>query len=189
MLLRVAVAIALGFFVAGEPAFACLYPPPPLKLPGEAEEAWKKRATEQLNAHIQEAHRATEAKYFVQAHAIYFARIIRSEEIKVDGTPYGRRVVVKPLEAIRGPLRSATLELRDRELTSCGLDGDGWATWGQVSHIVVVFEGVENEGMSFHSSIFSEMAAEAMHPKLVEAWSRWKARANFLYDSGSEKER
>src|SRR6185369_4545997 len=90
MPLRVAVAIALGFFVAGEPAFACLYPPPPLKLPGEAEEAWKKRATEQLNAHIQEAHRATEAKYFVQAHAIYFARIIRSEEIKVDGTPYGR---------------------------------------------------------------------------------------------------
>ena len=48
--------------------------------------------------------------------------------------------------AIKGDLPYGQIKIKDRELTSCGLAGDGPTTWGNVNQIVIVFDGVHNEG-------------------------------------------
>ena len=78
---------------------------------------------------------------------------------------------MKPLQAIKGTSPGDTLLLTDRELTSCGLGGDGPATSGGVGHVAIVFEGVRNEGMKYRSRRYSVLASKASEPKLVQAWA------------------
>jgi hypothetical protein len=163
-------------------ASACLYPPAPPRLRDETEAQYQVRATATLHSYLKESARKIEAGYFVEAANVYFAKIVKSEEINVDGTPFARKVTARPLEKIKGSVPAGPLVLRDRELTSCGLDGDGPATAGGVSHIVIVFDGVRNTGMHYRSRTYAVLAAEAQHPDLIRAWEAWKARANFTYD-------
>jgi hypothetical protein len=161
---------------------ACVYPPPSPQRANETDAQYKARTGSEFEAYLSASSKETEASYFGQADRIFFARIIRSEEINVGGSPYARRIVVKPLQAIKGALPSRPLILKDRELTSCGLGGDGPATWGGVGHVAIVFEGVQNEGMEYRSQRYAVLASEASEPKLVKAWAAWRATANFTFD-------
>lgn len=161
---------------------ACVYPPPSPRQASETEAQHEVRARTELNSYLKENARKTEAAYFDQAKNVYFARIIRSEEISVDGSPFARQVTLRPLQAIRGSLPPKAFKLRDRELTSCGLGGDGPATWGSVSHIAIVFDDVRNVGMNYRSRTYAVLASETQHPELGKAWGTWKAGANVTYD-------
>ena len=160
-------------------ASACLYPPPSPPRPDETQAQYQARATAELNAYLKDWARKEEARYFAEAKQVYLARIVRSEEIRVGGTPFARRATLRPLEAIRGTLPPGRIEIRDRELTSCGLDGDGPAAWGGVSHMAIVFDGVDN---GYRSHRYAILASEAQHAPLVQAWTAWKARSDFTYD-------
>ena len=161
---------------------ACLYPPPPPRQADETDAQYKDRSTKALEAYITAASRKRETSYFHEADRVFFARIIQSEEIAVGGAPYARRVVVRPLQGIKGTPPRRAFSLTDRELTSCGLNGDGPATSGSVGHIAIVFDGVRNEGLSYRSRRYALLASDASDPELVKAWGAWKETASFSFN-------
>jgi hypothetical protein len=162
----------------GSVASACLPPPPSLQKPGELDAQYRARVTAEYESASKESARQEEAKYFGQAKRIYLARVIASEEINVGGSPFARRITARPLLAIKGRLPERTIELKDREITSCGLSGDGPATSARVSDIAIVFDGVRNEGFEHVWPTYAILASEAQHPELVQAWSKWKSQAD-----------
>jgi hypothetical protein len=169
----------LGLWHSG--GSGCVYPPlPPHE--NETEAQYKLRFESEFSARRIEAAAKREAEYFTKAESIYFARIIKSEEIRVGGSPYARRITLKPLQVLKGALPHLLVKLKDRELTSCGLGGDGPAVRGAVSNIAIVFDGVNNEGMTYRSRTYAVLAKEVQYSPLRGAWAKWKKDANFLFD-------
>lgn len=155
-------------------AAACIYPPPVPPKAGETGDQYSARVKSELDQFLREAARKLEKSYFDEALRVYLARVVRNEEIGVNGTPFARRSVLKPVRTVKGLLPGHSIVIRDRELTSCGLGGDGPATFANVGHTVVVFDGVRNEGMGFRSRRYAILAESAQEPRLLEALHSWK---------------
>ena len=167
---------------AGAPALACVYPPPSPREANETEFQYRERSEVWIKAYLREGARKHEARYFERARNIYLARIIASKEINVDGSPFGRSIIVRPLEAIKGKAPLNVLVLRDRSLSSCGFGGDGPATAGAVSHIVIVFDRLDDPDTASRPFRYAMLASDIQTPALSAAWDNWKRRANFVYD-------
>ena len=167
---------------ANAPSYACVNPPPPLQEANETDAQYRDRTQALTIAYYKEVARKREAQYFARARNVYFARIIASKEIKVGGSPFGRSITVRPLQAIKGKASANVIKLRDRDLTSCGFGGDGPATSGAVSHIIVVFDQVEDPDLGSRPIRYAILASESQTPVLVAAWQEWKRRASFTYD-------
>jgi hypothetical protein len=159
-------------------AAACLYPPPDPQEAGETDAQYSARKKLMLDRYLLENARKAETSSFDEAKSVYLARVIRSEEIVVDGSPFARHALLKPLQSIKGFLPKRRISIKDRELTSCGLGGDGPATFANVGQVVIVFDGVRNEGMHYRSRLYATLAESAQDPRLLNAWNNWKTRIN-----------
>jgi hypothetical protein len=157
-------------------AEACIYPPPSPRKAEETDAEYSARAQTEFRAYLLERARQTETSYFEAAKSTYLARIVRSEEISVAGSQVARQIVLLPVRSIRGILPSLRVTAKDREMTSCGLGGDGPATAGNVGQMAVVFDGVRNEGMNYRSPLYVVLAESVQEPRLLAAWDRWKAQ-------------
>lgn len=104
------------------PALACKVAPPPP--PQEAARAALESQTEQMG----------------RSSTIFLAEIAEVGPSPVPGSPVeGRRVVLRPLYALRGALPQGSLDLRQNAWTSCGLSPNWAALWGMRGQTFVVF--------------------------------------------------
>jgi hypothetical protein len=170
--------LATGLLFAPSVAAACLYPPPAPREAGETENQYSARSKLELDRFLLEIAREREASYLDEAENVHFARVVRSEKIMVDGSPLARRAVLNPVQSVKGRLPNRRVSIKDRELTSCGLSGDGPATTATVGQMIVVYDGVRNQGMNYRSRLYATLAESAQHRQILDAWNRWKANTS-----------
>ena len=160
--------------MAARPAAACVYPPPPPPLPGETEQAQQERLIAGIKEQQLAGWKLAEAQEYGEGSAVFFGRIVKSEEIPTSGSKYGRRVVVEPLYALKGSLPADRQILQTKLLTSCGFEGGGRAIWGSVGDLAVVFEGIRPIGLS-NLTTDSVLAKDVQDEQLVAALRKWIA--------------
>ncbi len=167
LLVRALAFLAILAATAG-PGYACVNSPPPIKEPNESEADWKRRVFEQLNERRREQQKQAEAIDFDSARHIYIGRIVKSEEVSTDGSPYGRFIAVKSLSAIKGRAPTRDRVLRTRVLTSCGFEGGGRGVWGAVGNLIIIFDRVEPYGFK-NERVDSVLAKDAQDARLISA--------------------
>lgn len=136
--------LAVGMLAASFPASACLFPPQSIQRPDETSEQYQVRIKAEVEERRLTNTKAFQARLFADAEQIYFARVVKSEEVQSGNNPYGRQTTLKPIEAIKGILPTESAILKVGAATSCGPANDGTASWGNVGDLAVVFGGKLN---------------------------------------------
>lgn len=178
-------ALAIGMLVASLPASACIYPPQSLQRPDETSEQYQVRIKAETEQRRLTNIKAFQARLFAEAEQVYFARVVKSEEIKSSNNPYGRQTTLKPIEAIKGILPTESAVLKVGGMTSCGPDADGSASWGNVGDLALVFGGKLNGAKK--PVTFGVLAKDVMDEALAAYVRNFQLANPYLYPLGAPK--
>lgn len=177
--------LAIGMLAASLPASACIFPPPSPKRDNETTEQWHARTDAEFKQHLLDGQKAGQARLFADAEQVYFARVIKSEEVESRASPYGRQTALKPIEAIKGVLPTASAVLKTGGMTSCGPASDGTASWGQVGDLAVVFVGKLYGAKK--ASTFGLLAKDVVDEALAARVTNFQIQNYRLYPPGGPK--
>lgn len=149
-------------------AFACIYPPPPIPLPSETDDAYEKRREASVKAQADEDRRRYQTNLFDQADRIDLAIVRKSTPIPFAeaGGALGAKIEVEPVTPLKGDGSKGAIALSDTNVSTCGIGGAGSATTARPGDYVIVFHNISfrDESRPFGINI-----DEAREPRLLSA--------------------
>lgn len=150
------------------PSVACIYPPPPIPLPNETDDAYQRRSEATSKAQADEDRRRYQTYLFDQADRIELAMVRTSTPIPFAeaGGALGAKVEVEPVTPLKGVGSKGSIALSDTKVTTCGIGGSGTATSAQPGDYVIVFHNI-----SFRDDPrpFGIKLVEAREPRILSA--------------------
>lgn len=150
------------------PVVACIFPPPPIPLPNETDDAYQLRREATSKAQADEDRRRFQTHLFDQADRIELAIVRQSTPIPFAeaGGQLGAKIVVEPVTPLKGDSSTASISLADTIVTTCGIGGSGTATSARPGDYVIVFHNI-----SFRDDPrpFGITIVEAREPRILSA--------------------
>lgn len=156
----------LVFGLGAVPALACVPPPPLAQLPGESPDAYRDRERAAIDADLFESRHAVQSSLLGQSSATFLGIVTDSRDISV-GPVTGHDLTVRPLQAIKGDLPAAPVQIRDKVFTDCGFGGGGSGTSAKPGEYVIVFAGLPPSDLQ--NATIGILAKEAVLPDLRAA--------------------
>ena len=144
--------VAIGFALAVSlttAAPACTFAPPPVRLPGESDDAYSARSKATFEFNRAEDARSLQSKLFEESDGIYLARVATSAPVAIEGWGMpveGRRITAEVLHTVKGEQPDRTMTMADQSMSSCGLGGGGPATSEKPGALILVFANVSFVG-------------------------------------------